>query len=269
MVELVKSNFGIRDEIAAYWSARAATFDEQPGHEIFSEPERRAWHALIHRHLGDGAGRTALDLATGTGVIAHLLDDLGFRVTGLDWSEAMLDRAKAKAAARGRPIRFLHGDAEATMLPDAACEVIVTRHLVWTLVDPPAAFREWRRVLTPGGTLLIVDGDFVTPTVVARLATLLVRLKGALLRRPAAGAVKAEMQRTHQDILSRLPFAHGARAGEIAALLKDAGFGDIVIDEDLGAIHRAQARHMHLSKGLERMLQHRYAIRASAPLGPR
>ena len=38
---------------------------------------------------------------------------------------------------------------------------IVNRHLVWTLVDPKAAFAEWLRVLKPGGTLLIIDGDFV------------------------------------------------------------------------------------------------------------
>ena len=60
------SNFSLRDEIKAYWSARAASFDEQPGHEIFSEEERQAWHRLFTRHLGEGDGRKALDLASGT-----------------------------------------------------------------------------------------------------------------------------------------------------------------------------------------------------------
>lgn len=154
-------NDSLRDEIKTYWSGRAATFDLSPGHEIFSEEERKAWHALVLKHLGQGEGRKALDLASGTGVISHLMDDLGFQVTGMDWSETMLELARAKAKTRGRNIRFFVGDAENTMEPDESADVIITRHLVWTLVDPKASFAEWFRVLKPGGRLLIVDGDFV------------------------------------------------------------------------------------------------------------
>ena len=74
------SNFIIKDQIREYWSGRAATFDHSPGHEIFSEAERQAWLALFRRHLGDGAGRAALDLASGTGVISLLLHQTGFAV---------------------------------------------------------------------------------------------------------------------------------------------------------------------------------------------
>lgn len=159
-----RPNYDLRDEIKAYWSQRAATFDLSPGHEIFSEEERAAWHRLILRHLGEGAGRSALDLASGTGVVSHLLDDLGFRVAGIDWAEPMLERARQKAKSRGRDISFRIGDAENTMEPDDHYDVVVNRHLVWTLVDPAAAFREWLRVLKPGGRLLVVDGDFVNST---------------------------------------------------------------------------------------------------------
>jgi ubiquinone/menaquinone biosynthesis C-methylase UbiE len=162
------SNFDLRDEIKAYWSERAKTFDQSPGHEIFSEDERAAWHSLFIKHLGSGNGRSALDLASGTGVVSHLMDDLGFRVTGMDWAEPMLERARAKAKARRRTIAFRLGDAENTMEPDGHYDVIVNRHLVWTLVDPAAAFAEWLRVLKPGGRLVIIDGDFVNPGLVAR-----------------------------------------------------------------------------------------------------
>src|SRR3990170_3560752 len=142
-----EANYSLRDEIRDYWSARAETFDDSVGHEIFSERERRAWHRLILKHLGPGNGRRALDLACGTGVVSHLMHDLSYAVTGLDWSEAMLARARAKAAQRESGIRFLLGDAERTLEEKESYDVLVTRHLVWTLVDPLAAFVEWFSVL--------------------------------------------------------------------------------------------------------------------------
>lgn len=126
----------MRDEIRDYWSDRAATFDYDPGDRIGSD--MLAWQALFRRHLGDANGRALLDLASGTGEIARLSQSLGFIVTGLDWSEPMLDRARAKLP----DVSFLQADAERTTLPSASMDVIVTRHLVWTLVDPVAAFAE-------------------------------------------------------------------------------------------------------------------------------
>lgn len=260
------SNFGLKDEIKAYWSARAATFDLSPGHEIFSEDERAAWHRLVLKHLGTGEGRLALDLASGTGVISHLMDDLGFRVSGLDWAEPMLERAKAKAKSRNREITFRMGDAENTMEPDASYDVVINRHLVWTLVDPQAAFREWLRVLKPGGQVLIVDGDFVN---VSRMEKILKDLANWLQKR---GLLKADvvhmppaMADTHNSILSRVYFSKGARAEAVAARLRDAGFEDVTIDTDLSEIHRSQAKNWNVLKAAARGIQHRYAICARKP----
>lgn len=256
------SNHDLRDEIKAYWSIRAETFDTQPGHEIFSEEERAAWQQLFRKHLGEGEGRAALDLACGTAVISHLLDDIGFRVTGMDWAEPMLERARAKAKSRGRDIRFLMGDAENTMEADAAYDVITNRHLVWTLVDPLACFKEWHRVLKPGGRLLIVDGDFVNPSLVSKLAR---RLSDWLARRGIGQGVQngpktPALGATHQSILSRVYFSNGARAEAVVDLLRQAGFKTMVVDTDMRDIHRTQKKNFDFLKGIERATQHRYAI---------
>ena len=258
------SNYSLREEIKEYWSMRAATFDTQPGHEIFSETERAAWHALFERHLGKGDGRRALDLASGTAVISHLMDDLGFAVTGLDWSEAMLEKARAKSKLRGSNIRFLLGDAENTLEPDDSYDVIVTRHLVWTLVDPAAAFAEWFRVLKPGGKLLVVDGDFVSPTWASKLNQAMAGLMQSLGLRKAPDPMP--QMKTHYDILARVHFSNGARANEVTAMLKTAGFDPIVADFDLKQIHKSQKKHISFAKGLERGAQHRYALCAQKPL---
>ncbi|MDX0761451.1 methyltransferase domain-containing protein [Sinorhizobium medicae] len=261
-----RANYDLRDEIKAYWSERAATFDLSPGHEIFSEEERAAWHRLILRHLGEGAGRAALDLASGTGVVSHLLDDLGFRVTGIDWAEPMLDRARQKAKTRGRNISFRMGDAENTMEPDDHYHVVVNRHLVWTLVDPSAALREWLRVLKPGGSLLIVDGDFVNATRLERFFSSLNAWGQRVgLLRPDAPSQPREMLETHRSILARVHFSQGARAEAVVDLLHASGFTDIRVDTDLGEIHRMQAKNWNLFKGLARRSQHRFAIHASKP----
>jgi ubiquinone/menaquinone biosynthesis C-methylase UbiE len=255
-------NYNLKDEIKAYWSARAETFDSQPGHEIFSEDERAAWHALIRRHLGAGDERKALDLASGTGVVSHLLDDLGFNVTGMDWSEPMLARARAKAKARNRTIRFLMGDAENTMELDETYDVITNRHLVWTLVDPLAAFQEWHRVLKTGGKVLIVDGDFVNPSPIAKftgfLASVMQRFN--LGKQPAQHGPASSLIDTHKSILARVYFSNGARADAVVELLKQAGFSSVTVDQDLRAINRAQRANFGFLKGLERATQHRYAI---------
>ncbi|MEX2694916.1 class I SAM-dependent methyltransferase [Rhizobium mongolense] len=258
-------NYGLRDEIKAYWSARAESFDQSPGHEIFTETERHAWHRLIVKHLGAGEGRRALDLASGTGVISHLMDDLGFEVTGLDWAEPMLERARAKAKSRGRMISFRMADVENTTELDDTYDVIVTRHLVWTLVDPEKAFAEWMRVLKPGGTLLIVDGDFVSANFAERLVKRVMKLLegGGLLKADPGHA--PGMAEIHSSILSRVYFSKGARADKIAALLKNAGFEHVQIDENLREVHKAQAHHWNYFKVLSRGLQHRYAISACKP----
>jgi ubiquinone/menaquinone biosynthesis C-methylase UbiE len=251
------SNRELRDEIRDYWSDRAATFDQDPGHKISDGAERSAWMALFRRHLGEADRRRLLDLASGTGEIALLCHELGYRVTGLDWAEPMLARARGKAAAAGAPVIFLQADAERTTILPASQDVIVTRHLVWTLVDPVAAFAEWHRVLAPGGRLLIVDGDFVSKGWAHRLLS---RLFG-MSRKPAEGG----MPDRHAAILSRVHFSSGARAVEIVRLLAAAEFTDIRVDTQFASIHRAQAASLGWKRSMLRRSEHRYAISAMKP----
>jgi hypothetical protein len=120
-------------------------------------------------------------------------------------------------------------------------------------------------VLKPGGKLLVIDGDFVNPTLVAKIAgklsALLARFGGRNTQ-PQNGP-GAELAETHRSILSRVYFSEGARAEAVADLLKAAGFSSVVIDTDMSAIHRTQRKNFNFLKGLERAAQHRYAVCAS------
>jgi len=256
------SNYSIRDEIREFWSERAATFDQSVGHEIFSEAERRGWHRLILKHLGEGAGRPLLDLACGTAVVSHLMHDMGFKVTGLDWSEAMLAQARAKAQARGTDIRFIMRDAETTGEPDASYDAITNRHLVWTLVDVPAAFAEWHRLLRPGGQVLIVDGNFGRRSWVSRLHG---AIDKALGRPPARGMMDPKMAERHKRIRDQVYFSAEMPAQAVVDLLAAAGFVDIAVDRNLWDIHWAQARKAGFWRAAERLASDRFAISARKP----
>jgi len=254
---MTSTNRDLRDDIRDYWSDRAATFDDDPGHRIDDGAEMAAWEVLFRRHLGEGDARALLDLASGTGEIARLCQRLGFAVTGLDWAEPMLERARVKLPG----VTFIQADAERTTLPPASMDVIVTRHLVWTLVDPMAAFAEWFRVLKPEGKLLIVDGDFVS-------RSLLGRIFQRMVPTGSHSAMSDNNAERHKDILARVHFSGGARADQVAALLSSSGYDEITIDKRLAPIHRAQATHFDWRKSLLRRSEHRYAICATKPRMP-
>jgi SAM-dependent methyltransferase len=76
-------------------SERAKTLDLAFGHGIFSPDEFKAWQEPIRATLGEKPLRV-LELACGTGEITRLSHDLGHDVTALDFSEAMLDVARAR-----------------------------------------------------------------------------------------------------------------------------------------------------------------------------
>ena len=72
----------------------------------------------------------------------------------------MLAAARRKAAAQHLSVRFEEGDAEQLAFPPGSFDLVISRHVLWTLPHPEAAIDEWMRVLRPGGRLAVIDGQF-------------------------------------------------------------------------------------------------------------
>jgi demethylmenaquinone methyltransferase/2-methoxy-6-polyprenyl-1,4-benzoquinol methylase len=88
------------------------------------------------RAAGPVAGLHVLDLCTGTGEVADRCARAGARVTAIDVTDAMLDRARRKC--RNLPVRFLHMDARHLDFPDDTFDVAV---LSFALHDMPRRAR--------------------------------------------------------------------------------------------------------------------------------
>ncbi|MFD7448008.1 class I SAM-dependent methyltransferase [Kitasatospora sp. NPDC059827] len=143
--------------ISDYWDAAAAAFDEEPDHGLRAPAVREAWARRVRGWLPGGAVEV-LDVGCGTGSLAELVAADGHRVTGVDLAPRMVARARAKLAAAGLAGRFLVGDAGVPPVREGGFDVLLSRHLIWTLPDPERALRAWVRLLRPGGRLVLVEG---------------------------------------------------------------------------------------------------------------
>ncbi|MFD3440691.1 class I SAM-dependent methyltransferase [Streptomyces sp. NPDC058685] len=143
--------------IRAYWDTAAPAFDDEPDHGLRQEKTREAWSTCLASWLPTGPA-DVLDVGCGTGSLSLLLAEAGHRVTGVDLAPRMAEQARAKLLAAGLEGHFLVGDAAAPPTGDETFDVVLARHLVWTLPDPPAALRDWVALLRPGGTLVLIEG---------------------------------------------------------------------------------------------------------------
>ena len=140
------------------WDLEAPTFDEAPDHGLADPECREAWRGLLREHLPPAPARVA-DLGCGTGTLSLLLAEERYAVTGVDYSPAMVARARAKA---GAVAGFAVGDAADPPLEPAAYDVVLCRHVLWAMPDPAAALGRWVRLLADGGRLVLVEGRWHT-----------------------------------------------------------------------------------------------------------
>jgi SAM-dependent methyltransferase len=104
------------------------------------------------------AGERWLDAACGPGVVSRALAPLVGEVLGVDATPAMVEVARREAAADGAGnARFAVGDAERLDLPDGAFDGALCRFALHHLAVPGRALGELRRVVRPGGVVVVAD----------------------------------------------------------------------------------------------------------------
>lgn len=121
----------------------------------------RSWRSTALARLRLRDGEHLLDLATGTGDVALQAAQRrpGLRVTGVDPSAGMLERAREKATRAGllERVTFQLGDAQALPFPDATFDAATIAFGIRNVPDRSLGLRELARVLKPGGRLAILE----------------------------------------------------------------------------------------------------------------
>ncbi len=151
----------LKKEIVAYWDRRAPSYTGVIEKNL-AGPWGKVWADYLIARFPEGAPETmrVLDIGTGPGFYAMILSARGCAVTAVDFSEGMLAEARHNAGPLAERIDFRQMDAHALDFPDGCFDVIVTRNLTWNLTDPLRAYRDWMRVLRPGGSMLVFDADW-------------------------------------------------------------------------------------------------------------
>ncbi len=126
----------------------------------FASFRKEAWKQQLGRHFLKGVSLDILDAGTGPGFFACILAEEGHNVTAIDKSEGMLACAEANAKQLGVEPRFMKMDVNNLDFEDDSFDVIVSRNVTWTLEYPEEVYTQFKRVLKPGGKLLIYDANW-------------------------------------------------------------------------------------------------------------
>lgn len=127
-------------DIVAQRAATLAALSPQPGERVVD--------------VGSGPGLLVADVARAVGPAGH--------VTGVDSSDAMVEVARRRCddpTIRDR-VTVLRGDAVALPLADASCDAAVSTQVLEYVAEVDTAIAELRRVLRPGGRVVILDTDW-------------------------------------------------------------------------------------------------------------
>ncbi|HEY3423482.1 MAG TPA: class I SAM-dependent methyltransferase [Negativicutes bacterium] len=152
----------LNERIKKYWEGEATLYSRSIEEELKGF-QRTAWKELV---LGNAPRREwleILDIGTGPGFFPIILTEAGHHVTGIDITENMIKCARENVKQAEVEATLLQMDCQALSFADNSFDLAICCNLTWTLNDPVTAYKEWFRVLRPGGRLLVFDDKLYTP----------------------------------------------------------------------------------------------------------
>lgn len=137
------------DPFESFKSAQKQTWPSFAPYETHTTP----CAAKLVKRAEVRPGDRVLDVACGTGVVSVTAARLGARVTGLDLTPELLERARENGKIAGVEIDWREGDVEHLPFGDASFDVVLSQFGHIFAPRPEMAVAEMLRVLKPGGTI--------------------------------------------------------------------------------------------------------------------
>ena len=144
--------------VSHYWDTRAEGYSRRTMDELDGSLNGE-WAEKLASLLDLPEGARVADVGCGPGLFALLAARMGCRAAGCDASPEMLVRARENARRAGLDVDCVLADAADLPFEDGSLSAVLSRYVVWNLPDPREAFREWLRVLKPGGLIVYADGN--------------------------------------------------------------------------------------------------------------
>ena len=154
----------LHQDIQNYWDQRHSGYSQKNMKELHSA-QKAKWQEELKHRLPEDLSIQILDIGTGPGFFPIVLKELGYgQITAIDASKNMLQTAEKNLRAfcgdLTDAVQFLQMDAQQMAFPDDSFDLIVMRNVTWNLEDPELAYKEWLRVLRPGGQILVYDANW-------------------------------------------------------------------------------------------------------------
>jgi SAM-dependent methyltransferase len=223
----------IRDANTRYHDVAAGHYDSKWGID-FGEAGRAQVLVKVRKALGREPTRwgRSLEIGAGTGYFTLNLMRAGLigEATCTDISPGMLRTLAANAEQLGLDVRTELADAERLPFEDERFDLVLGHAVLHHIPDLPQAFREFERVLAPGGTVVFAGepsryGDRLA-RVPKRAASLLAPVWRTAMR---AGAARPSGECDPDEALERVVDVHAFAPGELARAARAAGLRDVEV----------------------------------------
>jgi phosphatidylethanolamine/phosphatidyl-N-methylethanolamine N-methyltransferase len=128
-----------------------------PIYDVVFGPALQAGRPAAIARMALAPGHHVLEVGVGTG-LNTVLYPRGCRVTGVDLSSSMLEKARERVRhERLEHVRLLEMDAAELTFPDESFDAVYAPYLLSVVADPIGALRQMHRVCRPGGYIVILN----------------------------------------------------------------------------------------------------------------
>ena len=141
------------------WDAAAEEYRAIVERQL-SSSDKDVWMRMVYDNAPKKDRLRVLGIGTGPGFFTIALSLDGHQATGVDLSEGMLEVARRNAEEFGAECDFRQMNADRLYFESDTFDLVLSRNVTWTVPDMEECYREWRRVLAPGGRILVFDSNF-------------------------------------------------------------------------------------------------------------